>query len=441
MGEETHHLQAAEQAVVGAAICRPQVLGEIEPALAGHHFYETTLGRVWDVLTAMAEGGTPIDVVTAEAACVAAGITLPPDELTALAMSAPFVATASVNRYAAIVADGARRRQLGAVAAELGQAARSPDGDTDEMAATAETQLAALADDPARPATTALRDELDRMLERMMAQRDGERAGLPTGLGDLDRALEGGLRPSQLVVVGARPGMGKTALAIGIAGHVAIKEQRPVLFASLEMPARDIATRLAAQAAQLDLSRMMNAQRLASDELTSALAATERIHAAPLRFVDTTSLTVGRLASEARRMARGDGLGLVVVDYLQLMDGRGNAENRQVAVAEISRALKSLAMELDVPVLALSQLSRQLEQRPNKRPQLSDLRESGNIEQDADIVLFLYRDEEYNPDTTDKGLAELSVAKHRNGATGTLKFAWLAAQARIAQQRRETDDV
>jgi len=269
-------------------------------------------------------------------------------------------------------------------------------------------------------------------LQRLQALYDrGDRiTGVPTGFLDLDHQL-GGLQPSNLIVLGARPGHGKTSLALNIA-TAAAAEQRPVLFFSLEMSAEEINSRILGAEARIDSVRMRSGN-LHDTEWPKLADAMGRLQGVPLHVDDNPMVTVMDIRAKARRMrARLGDLGLVVVDYIQLMTGRSSAETRQVEISEISRGLKLLGRELNCPVLALSQLSRNLEQRADKRPILSDLRESGALEQDADVVMFLYRDELYRDDSPDRGMAEVNVAKHRSGPTGTTRLAFIDSFTKFA---------
>ncbi|HJL99733.1 MAG TPA: replicative DNA helicase, partial [Acidimicrobiales bacterium] len=262
--------------------------------------------------------------------------------------------------------------------------------------------------------------------------------GLPTGYLDFDELLSG-LQPSNLVIVGARPSMGKTAFGLGMAANAALEAQRPVLFFSLEMGHLELTQRMLCSDARVDSQRMRNGN-LAEDDWPKITRAVGKLGEAPIWIDDNPNLTVMEIRAKARRLkSRLGDLGLIVVDYLQLMSGRGTAENRQVEVSEMSRGLKILARELDTPIVALSQLSRALESRTDKRPMLADLRESGSIEQDADVVAFIYRDEVYNPESPDIGSAEVIVAKHRNGPTGTVRLAWLSNYTRFANMSRHQD--
>ncbi|MGH9102007.1 MAG: replicative DNA helicase, partial [Acidimicrobiales bacterium] len=264
--------------------------------------------------------------------------------------------------------------------------------------------------------------------------RDEAVTGVPTGYHDLDERLSG-LQPSNLVIVGARPGMGKTSFALGLAAHASVERRIPVLVFSLEMSHLEITQRLLCGEARVDSTRMRNGRLLESDwpKISQAIG---RLGETPLYIDDNPNLTIMDIRAKSRRLKSRAGLGLVVVDYLQLMSGRHSAENRQVEVSEISRGLKILARELAVPVVALSQLSRNLEMRADKRPVLADLRESGSLEQDADVVLFIYRDELYNAESNDRGTAEVIVAKHRNGPTGATQLAFLDHYARFANMAK-----
>ena len=287
--------------------------------------------------------------------------------------------------------------------------------------------------DSLKPLQSLLVETLDR-LERLF-DRGEAITGVPTGYIDLDERLYG-LQKSSLVIVGARPAMGKTAFALGMAAHAAMEARVPTLVFSLEMSHDELTQRLLVSEARVDAGRIRNG-RLAESDWPKISQAIARLGDAPLFIDDNPNLTVMEMRAKARRLkAHAGGLGLIIVDYLQLMSSRTTSENRQIEVSSISRGLKILARELEVPVVALSQLSRNLEMRADKRPQLSDLRESGSLEQDADVVLFLYRDEMYNAESADRGSAEVIVAKHRNGPTGKCQLAFIDHYARFANMAR-----
>jgi replicative DNA helicase len=304
----------------------------------------------------------------------------------------------------------------------------------------AEAMMFRIAERRVVDSTKPIRELLDANLDRLeeLYEQGNAITGLPTGYVDFDELLSG-LQPSNLIVVGARPSMGKTAFALGMAANAALEAQRPVLFFSLEMGHLELTQRLLCSDARVDSQRMRNGN-LAEDDWPKITRAVGKLGEAPIWIDDNPNLTVMEVRAKARRLkSRLGDLGLIVVDYLQLMSGRGNAENRQVEVSEMSRGLKILARELETPIVAVSQLSRGLESRSDKRPMLSDLRESGSIEQDADVVAFLYRDEVYNPESPDIGSAEVIIAKHRNGPTGTVRLAWLSNYTRFANMSRYQD--
>ncbi|HKY70132.1 MAG TPA: replicative DNA helicase, partial [Gammaproteobacteria bacterium] len=255
--------------------------------------------------------------------------------------------------------------------------------------------------------------------------------GIPSGFTDIDK-LTTGLQPGDLVIVAGRPSMGKTVLGMNIAEHAAMKTKKSVLVFSMEMPANALVMRLMASMGRIELNRLRTG-KLSQDDWSRLSSSVSMLSEVQMYIDETPALTPVELRAKARRIARDrkNPLGLIVVDYLQLMRTTGRAENRTAEISEISRGLKALAKELHVPVVALSQLNRSLEQRPNKRPVMSDLRESGAIEQDADVIVFIYRDEVYHEDSPDKGTAEIIVAKHRNGPTGTVRLTFLGQYTRF----------
>jgi replicative DNA helicase len=254
--------------------------------------------------------------------------------------------------------------------------------------------------------------------------------GVPTGLVDLDEKTSG-LQPSDMIIVAGRPAMGKTTFALNLAEHIAIEQRLPVAIFSMEMPGTQLATRFISSVGRIDMQKIRSG-RLTDDDWQRLTMAMGKLYDAPLFIDETPGLNPIDLRARARRLARQCGkLGLIVIDYLQLMSGTREGDNRASELSEISRSVKSLAKELNVPIMALSQLNRSLEQRPNKRPVMSDLRESGAIEQDADIIMFIYRDEVYNPDSPDKGTAELIIGKHRNGPTGTVRLTFIGENTRF----------
>jgi replicative DNA helicase len=354
------------------------------------------------------------------------------DQVVPVATNAP--------QYAQIVKDQAIRRRLAAAGREIQELASQDAGDLEVLLDEAERKVFLLAESKREGELRPVRDLMEHTLELLdnLTRSATGVTGLPTGYLDLDRQLTGFHR-GELLVLAARPGLGKTALALNIANHVAMKEQRAVGIFSLEMPADQLLMRLLASSARVDMKKLRGGRLTADDQKKFQKVANELFHA-PLYIDDTGTLSPFELRAKARRLKqRDERLGLLVVDYLQLMHLKGKVENRQLEVSEISRSLKALAKELEVPVLALSQLNRKVEERKGGRPLLSDLRESGAIEQDADVVMFIHRDDE----DEDGGMAfresspvELIVAKQRNGPIGTIDLVFLSEFTRFESKAK-----
>ena len=266
------------------------------------------------------------------------------------------------------------------------------------------------------------------------SKNKGKITGIPTGFTDLDYKLTG-LHPSQLLIVAARPAMGKTAFVLNIAQHVAFRQNVPVAIFSLEMSKEQLVTRLMSMEAMID-SQLIRTGELEDQDWEKLMESAAVIGHSPLIIDDTPGLTIAEIRSKCRRYKQAQGVGLVIIDYLQLMAGNGKSESRQQEISEISRSLKALAREIDAPIIALSQLNRAVDSRTDHKPVLSDLRESGSIEQDADVIMFIYRDDYYNPDTEKKNLAEIIVAKQRSGSTGSIELAWLGQYTKFANKER-----
>ena len=350
-----------------------------------------------------------------------------------LANNTPSVA--NVSAYADIVREKSVQRQLITVAGDIADSAYNPGNrEVSDLLDYAESRVFAIAEQTASDGgPEVIKSILVRAVERIDAlYHSGDSiTGLATGLSDLDE-LTSGLQSSDLVIVAGRPSMGKTTLVMNIAEHAAIKANKPVLVFSMEMPADSLAMRMMSSLGRIDQHRIRTG-KLDDDDWPRVTSAVHMLSEAPLYIDDTAGLSPAEMRARARRLCKEHGqLGLIVVDYLQLMKVPGfKADNRTAEISEISRSLKSLAKELSVPVIALSQLNRSLEQRQDKRPVMSDLRESGAIEQDADLICFIYRDEVYNEDSPDKGVAEIIVAKQRNGPIGKIRVAFLGKYTRF----------
>ena len=400
-------------------------------------FYKPAHGHVFEAVCSLYGQGEPADPVTVADELRRADLLEAiggPATLVSLQANTP--ATSNARRYAQIVEEHSLLRKLIAAASEIAELGYDVPEDVGAAVDRAESMVFEVAQRRVTTTTRPLRELLADQLDRLEAlfERGEAITGIPTGYTDLDEMLAG-LQPSNLVIIGARPSMGKTSLALGLAAHAAMDAQVPVLFFSLEMSHLEITQRLLCSEARVDATRMRTG-RLHEQDWPKVAHAIGRLGEAPIYIDDNPNITVMDIRAKARRQKARDGLGLVVVDYLQLMSSRTRVENRQLEVSEISRNLKILARELEVPVVALSQLSRNLEMRSDKRPVLADLRESGSIEQDADVVMFIYRDDVYNPESADRGTAELLIAKHRNGPTGKTELAFLGQYTRFANMAR-----
>jgi replicative DNA helicase len=344
---------------------------------------------------------------------------------------------ANIRHYAQLVRDRSILRQLAATAGDIADSAYNPMGRAaKEILDQAEAKVLHIAEQGSRGSQqfAEIGKLLAGVVERIetLYNRDdpSDVTGVPTGFADLDR-MTSGLQPGDLVVVAGRPSMGKTAFALNVGEHVALNTGQPVAVFSMEMGAAQLALRMIGSVGRLDQHKLRTG-RLASEDWERLSSALGRLNEAPILIDETPALNAIEVRSRARRLLKTYGkLGLVIVDYLQLMQASTTGENRATEISEISRSMKALAKELRVPVMALSQLNRSLEQRPNKRPVMSDLRESGAIEQDADLILFIYRDEVYNPDTQEKGVAEIIVGKQRNGPIGTARLTFLGEYTRF----------
>lgn len=423
MQSPPHNLEA-EQALLGAMLISPDALHVGLTQVSAHQFYGPSHQAVFAAIATLVNAGRPVDVVTVTSQLNAEGHhNIGTGDLMSYSAGTP--AATNAEHYANIVDDLARRRDLLVSAHELASNVGA-DISAQDLLAEHQRRLFDIAAGNSTDTLEVIGDSLAASVDAIEAQSrsNGAVTGTPTGFTDLDK-LTSGLQPSTLTVIGGRPSMGKTSLALDIVRHIAGPCDRPVILFSLEMSKLELTKRLLCSQGRIDSTRI-RLGKLSDQDWANLADAVDALSKQPLWLVDTPDISLATIRAQARRVkAKTGDLAAVVVDYLQLMTGRTGADNRQVEIAELSRGLKILARELDCPVIALSQLSRQLEQRTNKRPMLSDLRESGAIEQDADNVLFLYRDEVYNATSEDLGMAEVILAKHRNGPTGTLKVAWL----------------
>ena len=438
------HDLAAERALLGAMLLTAAAIADAVESTSADDFYRPAHAHVFDAVAALYGSGEPVDTVTVAAELERSGLLDAVGGAGALVeMQASTPVAGNAAHYAEIVAKNATLRRLIGAAGEVAELAYSRPGDVDAALDQAESMIFSVASGTSANTMESLYTLIDKGVTHLekLYEHGQSLTGVPTGYTDLDNLLLG-LQPSSLVILGARPGIGKTALALGIAAAAAMDARRPVLFFSLEMSHLELTQRLLCSEAQVSTQNIRSG-RLSDKDWKRINASVGHLAEAPLWIDDNPNTSVLEIRAKARRKhAEWGDLGLVVVDYLQLMGGRIGAESRQVEVSEMSRGLKILARELQCPVVALSQLSRAPEARADKRPMLADLRESGAIEQDADVVMFLYRDEMYNSDTSDRGIAELHVAKHRTGPTGVVRLAFLPHYTRfdnLSQRSSEGD--
>ncbi len=414
-----HNLEA-EQSVLGAMMMSPEAMADVVELLDAEDFYRSAHAKIYSTLRTLFAHGEPVDVLTVVDALRKRSIL---DEvggrLYILDLVDQVPTPAGAAHYARIVADAALRRRLIGAAADIIDLGYAGTRDADDIADEAEQRIYNVARREDRDETALLRDLVDQAMRDLEAIQNRESAytGLPTGFRDLDE-LTSGLQEGNLVVIAARPGVGKSSLAMNIAKNVAVAGH-PVAVFSLEMSRTEIGMRMLCAEARVPWDRIRS-KRVGPDDWMRVVSAAEILHEAPLHIVDAGNVNIVDIRAKARRMRTGrTGLSLIIVDYLQLMTSpqARRPDNRQQEVAEISRSLKLLAKELHIPVVALSQLNRNPEARADKRPQLSDLRESGAIEQDSDVVMFIHRDDS---DPEKKRQAEIILAKHRNGPTGSI---------------------
>ena len=431
------HSIEAEQSVLGSLMLDNQSWEKTADLLVEHDFYRRDHQLIFRAIADLFEQSQPVDVITLAEYHDKRGELDKVGELAYLGMLARNTpSSANIIAYASIVRERSILRQLIAVGTAISNVAFSPEGkSSEEMLDLAEGQVFEIAEKGAKRSGgfIQVKEVLSRVVDRIdtLFEQDSPITGLSSGFNDFDEQTSG-MQPADLVIVAGRPSMGKTTFAMNLAEHAAIKSKVPVAVFSMEMPADALAMRMLSSLGQIDQHRLRTG-RLNDDDwprLTSAIAL---LNEAPLFIDDTPALTVTELRARARRLKREHGLSMIVIDYIQLMQGssRSSNENRATEISEISRSLKALAKELEVPVVALSQLNRSLEQRPNKRPIMSDLRESGAIEQDADLIVFIYRDEVYNEDSAEKGKAEIIISKQRNGPIGTVALTFQGKYTRF----------
>lgn len=432
----------AEQAVLGAIFISEDALVTASERLTPEDFYRASHQRIFSVMLSLAERGEPVDLITVTSELQdkkwleeIGGVSY----LSDLASSVP--TAANVEYYCQIVEEKSLLRRLIRVATNIASEGYSEDDDVDSILSDAEKNILEVAQRKNVSSFVSIKDVLIETFDKieMLHNQSGEITGIPTGFTELDR-MTAGFQPNDLIIVAARPSVGKTAFALNISQNVATKTDENVAIFSLEMGADQLVMRMLCAEGNIDSQRLRTGNLEEEDwqKLTMAMGTLSK---AGIYIDDTPGIKVSEIRAKCRRLKQEKGLGLIMIDYLQLIQGdKRTNEGRQQEVSEISRSLKALARELEVPVIALSQLSRGVEQRQDKRPMMSDIRESGSIEQDADIVAFLYRDDYYNPDSEKKDIIEIIIAKQRNGPVGTVELAFIKEFNKFVNIERRFDE-
>lgn len=429
----------AEQSVIGSMIMDKQAIIAAGEILISEDFYYSQYGMLFDAMLELFNEGKPIDLVTLQAKLVSMNV---PPEISSLEYVRELVTavptSANVKSYAQIVKEKSMLRKMIRVTDEISNDCYAGTGSVEDIFADAEKKMFNILQSRGGGDFVPIKNVVMNALKKidMASKNEGNITGIPTGFTDLDYKMSG-LQPSDFILIAARPSMGKTAFALNLAQYAAFHENLSVAIFSLEMSKEQLVNRLFALESRVEAQNLRNGT-LSDTEWMNLIEGAEVVAGSKLIIDDTPGISITELRSKCRKYKLEHGLDLIMIDYLQLMTGSGKSnESRQQEISDISRSLKGLARELNVPVISLSQLSRAVEQRPDHRPMLSDLRESGAIEQDADVVMFLYRDDYYNKDTEEKNVAEVILAKQRNGPIGTVKLVWLPQYTKFANMQRD----
>jgi replicative DNA helicase len=438
IGKIPPHNLEAEQAVLGCMLLDSDVIPTVTEIIRSEDFYREDHREICEAILDLSERAMPIDIITVSEQLQHRG-TLDSvgglEYLTSISNAVP--TTGNARHYAKIVEEKSLLRKLIKASAEISSMSYDASEDAVYVLDKAEKSIFDILQKRNTQGFTHIKDVLLETFNRLeeLYNTKGYVTGIPTGFTDLDYKTSG-LQNSDLILIAARPGMGKTAMALNIAQYAAVRKHVPVAIFNLEMSKDQLVNRMLCSEVMVD-SQKMRTGKLEDEDWNKIAQALGPLSEAPIYIDDTPGVSVMDIRAKCRRLKLEKNLGLVVIDYLQLMQGRGKAESRQQEVSEISRSLKILAKELNIPVVTMSQLSRGPEARTDHRPMLSDLRESGAIEQDADIVMFLYRDDYYNPDTDKKNIAEVIIAKHRNGSTGTVELRWFGEYTKFANLKKD----
>ena len=422
----------AEQSVLGGILIDNEALHKVLEIIEPNDFYRDNHKKIFLAFLELSENNTPLDIITVTELLQKKGELTNIGGATYLASLVDSVpTTANITHYAKIIKEKSILRSLIAKATDIVNMGFEASEDVAEILDKAEEAIFSITQQRIQTSYYSIKEIIKQTfetIEELSSKRDSV-TGIPTGFVDFDR-LTAGLQPSDLIIIAGRPVMGKTSFTLNIAQHAATRAGVPVGFFSLEMSKEQLALRMLCAEARINSQKIRSGFLSERDwlRLTDAAAT---LSEAPIFIDDTPALSVLEIRAKARRLRSEHNIGLIIVDYLQLMKGRGKVDTREREISEISRSLKALAKELNIPVVAVSQLNRRVEERENKRPRLADLRESGAIEQDADLIVFIYRDEVYNEDTPDKGIAEVIIGKQRSGPTGVVKLAFLDKYTRF----------
>jgi replicative DNA helicase len=426
----------AEQSVIGSMIMDRDAIVDVSDILTKDDFYSAQNGILYENMLELFKEGMAVDLVTLSNRLKEKNI---PEDVAGMNYIADVIAavptSANAKHYAKIVADKSILRKMIKMCEEVEKDCYLDTDDVDNLLESAESGVYKIVQqrnggNDFTPIDSIVLNVIDQI--EAASKQNSRVTGVPTGFIDLDNMLTG-LHGSELILVAARPAMGKTAFVLNIAHHVAVKKKIPVAIFSLEMSKEQLVTRMIALDSLVNSQKIQTGQ-LVDDEWDKIMESTDSIGDAPIYVDDNSAISVADLRSKCRKLKQNNGLGLIIIDYLQLMSTNKHVESRQQFISDTSRALKVLARELDVPVIALSQLNRAVDSRPDHKPVLADLRESGAIEQDADVVMFIYRDDYYNPDTEKKGIAEIIIAKQRKGSTGSVDLVWLQDYTKFANK-------
>lgn len=431
------HSSEAEQSVVGSMIMDREAIISASEIINSGDFYDQQYGILFDTMLELFNEGKPVDLITLQARLKERDV---PQQICSLEFIRDLVTSvptsANVRYYAHIVKEKAVLRRLIKVAEETANDCYLDKEKLETILEKTEKNVFDIVQNRGSKEFTDIKEVVLRSIDSIeaAAKNQGSVTGVATGFYDLDYKTAG-MQPTDLLLIAARPSMGKTAFVLNIAEYVALKSNVATVIFSLEMSKDQLVKRILAMNSKVD-SQAIRTGSLSGEDWASLMESARVVGNSNLVIDDTSAISISELRSKCRKLKMEKNLGLVIIDYLQLMSGSKRAESRQQEISEISRSLKSLAREINCPVVALSQLSRAVEQRPDKRPMLSDLRESGAIEQDADVVMFIYRDDYYNKDTEEAGISEIIIAKQRNGPTGTVKLAWLSQYTKFANLER-----